>query len=107
MGCQVLLHHEGGKQATRYAHLSEIFVQPDQLVEQETVIGLVGSTGYSTGLHLHFETLKRTAQGYVQTDPGVAVKVVLSAMVQADQVLRSQGIDLTEVLVGFMDDVMG
>jgi len=40
---------------SRYAHMFEIFVQPGQQLQRGTVIGAVGSTGRSTGPHLHFE----------------------------------------------------
>jgi hypothetical protein len=39
----------------RYGHLSRIFVQPGQKLTSGTHIGAVGSTGHSTGPHLHFE----------------------------------------------------
>ena len=41
--------------ATLYAHLSEILVKDGQRVVQNGVIGLTGTTGFSTGEHLHFE----------------------------------------------------
>ncbi len=41
--------------ATLYAHQSRILVQPGDTVRKADLIGLVGSTGYSTGPHLHFE----------------------------------------------------
>jgi murein DD-endopeptidase MepM/ murein hydrolase activator NlpD len=54
-GNMVQIDHGAGL-ATRYGHLSEIDVQAGQWVEDGTVIGRVGSTGRSTGPHLHYET---------------------------------------------------
>jgi murein DD-endopeptidase MepM/ murein hydrolase activator NlpD len=53
-GYSVMLYHGGGF-ATWYAHLSSIRCAVGQFVERGQVIGLVGSTGWSTGPHLHFE----------------------------------------------------
>lgn len=47
---------------TRYAHQSRISVQPGEKVEQGQVIGYVGSTGFSTGPHLHYEMWKNGAK---------------------------------------------
>lgn len=53
-GNLVILQHSNGTK-TVYAHLSKINVSAGQQVDRGQVIGLVGSTGRSTGPHLHFE----------------------------------------------------
>lgn len=53
-GNVIHVQHKQGKD-TVYAHLSRISVRKGERVEQGSVIGLVGSTGASTGPHLHFE----------------------------------------------------
>lgn len=54
-GNMVELAHGHGL-ATRFGHLARIAVQPGQRVAAGDVIGYVGSTGRSTGAHLHYET---------------------------------------------------
>lgn len=53
-GNVIIINHDNGIQ-TRYAHLNSIGVSVNQKVEAGQVIGKVGSTGDSTGPHLHFE----------------------------------------------------
>lgn len=56
-GNEVLLDHGNGMK-TRYAHLSKITVAAGQQVSQGQTLGISGSTGRSSGPHLHFEVLK-------------------------------------------------
>lgn len=53
----VVLVHDGGYR-TRYLHLSRITVSVGQTIEAGAILGEVGSTGRSTGPHLHYEVLK-------------------------------------------------
>ncbi len=54
-GFYVIVRHENGLE-TVYGHLSRFLVQPNQYVKAGQPIALSGSTGRSTGPHLHFET---------------------------------------------------
>lgn len=60
-GNRIVIEHENG-QYTQYAHLSKIDVRPGQQVDTEQTIGKSGSTGNSSGPHLHFEV--RTTSNY-------------------------------------------
>ena len=53
-GNHIIVNHGSGFKSL-YAHLSKVVVQPGQEVDKNTVLGLVGSTGWSTGPHLHLE----------------------------------------------------
>ena len=54
-GNYIIIDHGGGL-STVYAHCSAVTVTVGQQVNKGDVIGYVGTTGWSTGNHLHFET---------------------------------------------------
>lgn len=81
-GLAVALDHNQGKQQTLYGHLSEVFVKAGDLVNQGTVIGRVGSTGNSTGPHLHFEYRELTSEGWIALDAGSQLEYALADLVK-------------------------
>jgi len=60
-GNMVMIDHGNGFQSL-YAHLSEIYVGCGQSVGQGDAIGAIGSTGRSSGAHLHFEIMTATVK---------------------------------------------
>lgn len=61
-GNVIYLQHESGD-VTVYGHMSEVLVEAGQLVLAGEIIAEVGSTGYSTGPHLHFEAYQGGLDG--------------------------------------------
>ena len=56
-GLSIQILHDNGE-ITRYAHCSKVYVEEGQRVAQGELIAAMGSTGYVTGVHLHFEVLR-------------------------------------------------
>jgi murein DD-endopeptidase MepM/ murein hydrolase activator NlpD len=71
-GKSVVLEHDSGLQ-TRYAHCSKLLVKEGARVSQGDTIAKVGSTGHSTGPHLHFEVIvqgeRKNPAWYYPMDP--------------------------------------
>jgi murein DD-endopeptidase MepM/ murein hydrolase activator NlpD len=63
-GNMVEINHGNGL-STRYCHNEKLLVQQGDMVRKGQEVALMGSTGRSTGPHLHFEVLKNG----VQVDP--------------------------------------
>ena len=88
-GLTVILQHKDGTQETRYAHLSETYVQSGDFVEQGAIIGRVGNTGNSTGPHLHFELRQQTPEGWVALDAGAQLESSLAQLLHTLQIAQS------------------
>lgn len=95
-GIAVKLSHGGGLQ-TRYCHMSRLAVRGGQEVRRGQVIGYVGSTGLSTGPHLHYEMYR----GGRAINPA-SVQFVTRAQLSGTELIdfRRQLIRLKEIEVG-------
>jgi murein DD-endopeptidase MepM/ murein hydrolase activator NlpD len=78
-GKAIVIQHNGVQQ-TLYGHLSEISVQAGQSIAKGTVIGLVGSTGNSTGPHLHFESRMSSGTSWTAVDPTPAIQYAVDSL---------------------------
>ncbi|HEY9864053.1 MAG TPA: peptidoglycan DD-metalloendopeptidase family protein [Candidatus Obscuribacterales bacterium] len=101
-GITVVLNHSEKSQETLYGHLSELFVKPGEQVKQGDVIGRVGSTGVSTGPHLHFELRKLTSQGWVAIDPRNDIEVGLAQLLNTMKVAQ---VPSSEFIAKLTEDV--
>lgn len=95
-GIAVRLEHGGGL-STRYCHMSRMAVTPGMSVRRGQVIGYVGSTGLSTGAHLHYEMYR----GGRVINPAT-VQFVSRALLSGTELIdfRRQLILLKEIEVG-------
>jgi len=93
-GLTVAIDHTKGTQQTLYAHLSEIFVKSGDVVKQGDVIGRVGSTGNSTGPHLHFEFRQLTTEGWVALDAGAQLEYALAQLVNSLEVAQAPSVSV-------------
>jgi murein DD-endopeptidase MepM/ murein hydrolase activator NlpD len=95
-GLTVVVQHNKGAEETLYGHLSELFVKPGEKVKQGEVIGRVGSTGFSTGPHLHFEFRQKTEDGtWITMDPGQALEYSLAKFINGVQTAQVKKVPTT------------
>ncbi|NJN60524.1 MAG: M23 family metallopeptidase [Coleofasciculaceae cyanobacterium RL_1_1] len=87
-GLTVVLSHNEGTSETLYAHLSELLVSVGDEVKQGNPIGRVGSTGFSTGPHLHFEVKQMTDMGWVYLDANRQLEVALERLIDSSQLAQ-------------------
>lgn len=95
-GIAVRLEHGGGL-STRYCHMSQMAVRAGQQVRRGQVIGYVGSTGLSTGAHLHYE-MYRGGRAINPASVAFVSRAELSGTELID--FRRQLIRLKEIEVG-------
>ena len=101
-GLTVIMEHLNSnnqpQERTLYAHLSRLWVEAGDWVEQGTAIAEVGSTGYSTGAHLHFEWQQATSEGWAIVDPGDQLEYGLANLVRyfEDQVAQNRSDEAEE-----------
>jgi murein DD-endopeptidase MepM/ murein hydrolase activator NlpD len=102
-GLAVAIRHDFGYQDqplyTIYAHMEEVDVQVGQWVDTGTVVGNVGSTGMTTGPHLHFEVRLGKNDFFFTRNPELWLSPPLGDGVLAGQVTSTYGTLLTSYLV--------
>lgn len=80
LGNAVMLAHTNSMR-TRYGHMSRVIVQPGDWIYQGDVLGYVGSTGNSTGPHLHFEIWTRSeSTPWTAIDPSGQIQLAVARL---------------------------
>lgn len=79
LGLAVVISH-GDRLETRYGHMSQLLVEPGQKIQQGMPIGLVGSTGFSTGPHLHFEMWQKLGEEWMAANPTEQLVIALERL---------------------------
>lgn len=97
-GRKIEIKHSNGY-VTRYAHLKQVNVQVGQEVKADEQIGSVGTTGQSTGPHLHFEIL--------QNDENVNPELYVGFRQELTEQARQQVVISKKIKVQFQEPVQG
>ena len=77
---EILHRNDSGGIKTRYGHCSEMLVKEGDTVVRGQVIALIGSTGYSTGPHIHFELMI----GHEFYDAGEYIRTAIQSGIKGD-----------------------
>lgn len=92
-GNYIVIRHPNGWE-TAYLHLQTIAVSTKQYVSQSQYIGMKGSTGNSTGVHLHFEMSKGTWPGGYANHVNPAIYIIDSTVKEIQEQLNRLGYSL-------------
>ena len=99
-GKAVIIEHDFSYQGeplfTLYAHLDEILVEKDQVVEMGEQIGHLGNTGKTTGPHLHFEVRLGKNEFFSTRNPDLWISPPIGSGVLAGQILSNAGYPLEQ-----------
>lgn len=108
IGNGVVIRLNDGKEVI-YGHMSEVKVDPGEIINTGDLIGLSGNTGFSTGPHLHFGMLENgkyidPMQGTLDPHKGILWRVVEKGIEQGKESVREGAESMTkEIAAGIMD----
>lgn len=90
-GNGVIIQHADGSGYSMYAHMDSVSVRKGDTVSQGAQIGMLGSSGYSTGPHLHFELTKTVQQSGTYFKPTSSINSNTSSIAYVDGPTSSSG----------------
>lgn len=90
-GNGVIIKHSDGSGYSMYAHMNSVSVRKGDTVSQGDKLGTLGSSGYSTGPHLHFELTKTVQQSGTYFKPTSSINSNTSSITYVDGPTSSSG----------------